>query len=144
MAKKAALTLLAMPSLLILSYALDVAATAMKAYASSTFRVLDTTWGHVLIEFVFAGAVIVLVWLVLTKLENKMLVGWLFLVVGLLTFFISTPFQFTLGYIWGPTPVPLRGWVFSFLRSFSIYGFMTKASALIVVLGVLNLIRKPR
>ena len=123
---------------------IDAAIAAIKVFASSTFRVMDAAWGHVLVEFVFAGAVILLVWLVFTKRENKVLVGWLFLVVGLLTFFISTPFQFTLGYIWGPTPVPLRGWVFSFLRSFSIYGFMTKASALIVVLGVLNLIRKPR
>ncbi len=144
MSRKGALPLLAMAGFLILSYGLDVATTKIKAFAGSTFRVLDAAWGHVLAEFVFAGAVILLVWLVWTKHENKLLVGWLFLVVGLITFFISTPFRLYLGYIWSATPFPQRGWFYHFLLSFSFYGFFTKASALIVVLGLVDLLRKPR
>jgi hypothetical protein len=144
MTKKGTLPLLAMPGLLILSYGLDVATATVKAFASSTFRAILAAWGHVFVEFVFAGAVILLAWLVLTKRENKLLVGWLFLVVGLITFFISTPFRYYLSYIWGATPAPHRGWFYYFLSSFGFYGFMTKASALIVVLGLVNLIRKPR
>jgi hypothetical protein len=144
MTKKGALPLLVMPGFLILSYGLDVAIKIIKAFAGSTFRVMDAAWGHVLVEFVFAGAAILLVWLVLTKRENKLLVGWLFFVVGLISFFISTPFQIFLSSLMSAPPTPLRGWLYFFLLSFGFYGFFTTASALIVVLGLVNLLRKPR
>ena len=144
MTKKGALPLLAMPVFLILSYGLDGAIATIKAFASSTFRVMDATWGHILVEFVFAGALLLLVWLVLTNSENKLLAGWLFLVIGLIAFFISTPFQVYLGTIWSGIPVPQRGWFYYFILSFSFYGFFTKASALIVVLGLMELFRRPR
>jgi hypothetical protein len=144
MTKKEALPLLAMPGFLILSYGLDVAIATIKAFASSTFRVIDAAWGHVLVEFVFAGAVILLVWLVLAKREKKLLVGWLFFAIGLIALFISTPFQIYLSAIMSAPPAPLRGGFYYFLLSFGFYGFFTKASALIVVLGLVNLLRKPR
>ena len=143
MAKKGLLTLLAMPAFLILTYSLDAAIAAIKVFASSTFRVMDAAWGHVLVEFVFAGAVLLLVWLVLTSRKNKRLVGWLFLIAGLIAFFISTPFQIFLGTIWGGLPVPQRGWFYYFIMSFSFYGFFTRAGALIAGLGLVHLLRKP-
>ena len=114
----------------------------LKAFAGSTFRVMDAAGGQLLVEFVFAGAVVLFVWLVLTKRENKLQVGWLFFVVGLIAFFISTPFQIYLGTIMSAPSAPLRGWFDIFLLSFGFYGFFTKASALIVVLGLVDLIRK--
>jgi hypothetical protein len=144
MTNKGALSLLAMPGFLILSYVLDVATTTIKAFASSTFRVMEAAWWHVLVEFVFAGAVIFLVWLILTKRENKLLVGWLFFVVGLIAFFISTPFQIYLRAIMSASLAPQRSWFYYSLLSFDFYGFFAKASALIVVLGLVVLLRKPR
>jgi hypothetical protein len=108
MTKKEVLPLMALPVFLALSYGLDVATAAIQAFASSTFRVMESAWGHVLIELVFAGAVIALVWLVLPKHENKLLVGWLFLVVGLIAFYISTPFRIYLSAMLSASPAPLR------------------------------------
>jgi hypothetical protein len=144
MMKKEVLPLLAMPAFLLFSYGLDVVTAAIKAYSSSTFKVMAATCGHVLVEFVFAGAVILLVWLVVTKHENKLLIGWLFFAVGLIALFISTPFRIYFGYFWNAVPVLHRGWLYHFWLSFNSYGFFTKAGALIVVLGLVELLRKPR
>jgi hypothetical protein len=143
MSKKAVLPLVAMPLFLILSYGLDGAAAAIKAFSSSTFRVMQATWGHVLVEFVFAGAVLFTIWLVLTNRAHRRLVGWLFLGFGLIAFFISTPFQLYIGTLWGGVPVTHRGWFYHFILSLGFYGFVTRAGALIVVLGLVNLFRKP-
>jgi hypothetical protein len=144
MSKKGALPLLAMPVFLILSCAIDGAAAAIQAFSSSTFRVMEATWGHVLVELVFAGAVIFMAWLVLTTRANQRLAGWLFLAVGLVAFFISTPFQIALGSLWAGVPVSQRGWLYHFILSLGFYGFLTRAGALIVVLGLVDLFRKSR
>jgi hypothetical protein len=158
MAKKAALPLLAMLGLLILSYEMDVAKVALKAFRASTFN-FSTIWIDFLIELVFAGVVIFLAWFILIKHEKDALAGWGFVVTGLLAFFLSTPFSIYLHSLFnvGIPPYKIRDFPFFlknyyfflrnfyfFLSSFTFFGFLTKASAITTMLGAAHLLRKPR
>jgi hypothetical protein len=144
MTKKAALPLLAIPVFLIMAYGLDAAIIKIKVITGPTFRTLEAIWGHVLIELVFAWMVVLLVWLVWMSRGNKLLIGLPTFLLGLIAFFISTPFRIYLGDLFSAPPVPQRGWFYYFLLSFNSFGFFTKASALIVSLGLVELFRKPR
>jgi hypothetical protein len=135
MTKKEALPLLAMPSLLILSYGLDVAIAALKAFRASTF-LFYTVWMDILIEFVFAGAVIFLIWLVLVKCEKDLLVGWVFVATGLIALYIFTPYGY---YLTGWNPI----WPLGFSPP-ALIGFLAKASALTTMLGAAHLLRRTR
>jgi hypothetical protein len=144
MAKKEPLPLLAMLVFLILAYGLDAAITKIKVVTGPTFRTLEAIWGHVLIELAFACLVVLLVWLVWISRGNKWVIGGPTFLVGLIAFFISTPFNIYLGDLLGASPVPQRGWFYYFLLSFNSFGFFTKAGALIIILGLVELLRKPR
>jgi len=135
MTKKEALPLLAMPGLFILSYGFDDAIAALKAFRASTF-IFTTLWIDILIEFVFAGAVIFLIWLVLVKCGKDLLVGWVFVVTGLIALFIVTPYGYYL------IPRNLRDFL-GFSPPVSI-GFLAKAGALTTMLGAAHLLRRPR
>jgi hypothetical protein len=41
--------------------------------------VLDADWDYLLVDFTFAGAVLLLAWLVLAARERRLLTGWLWL-----------------------------------------------------------------
>ncbi|MFA5873520.1 MAG: hypothetical protein WC832_06115 [Anaerolineales bacterium] len=135
MTKKKALSLLAMPSLLILSYGLDDAIAALKAFRASTF-IFTTAWIDVLLEFVFAGAVIFLIWLALVWCEKDLLVGWAFVVTGLIAFVVFTPYTHYL--------IARNIRDFLGLRPPIFIGFLSKASALTTMLGAAHILRKPR
>ena len=110
MTKKAALPLLTMLGLLILSYGLDIAIVALMAFCNAAFT-FTTLWIDILIEFVFAGAVIFLVWLVLVKCGKDLLVGWVFVVTGLIALFIFMSY----GYYfmpWNPGDFLRISWAF--------------------------------
>jgi hypothetical protein len=79
MTKKAVLPLLAMPGLFLLSYGLDTTMAAIKSFSSSTFSILDAAWDYLIVDFTFAGVVLLLVWLVLAARERRLLTGWLWL-----------------------------------------------------------------
>jgi hypothetical protein len=144
MAKKEAIPLLAMAGFLILAYGFDTALIKIKIVTGSTFRTLEAIWGQILIELVFACLVVLLVWLVWKSRGNKWVIGGPILLVGLIAFFISTPFIIYLGDLLGTSPFPQRGWLYFFLLSFNSFGFFTRAGALIIILGLVELLRKPR
>jgi hypothetical protein len=155
--KKKVLPLLAMLIFFITAWGLDQAKTVLKNYRSST---LNTTnlWVDILLELVFAGLAILLVWLVLIKFKRSALVGWGFVVVGLLALILSSPYHFYITnlfnvevpprYIRDDYSILMQGY-FSmvlffrgFIHMFSIFGFFTRASAFATALGVANFFRK--
>ena len=155
--KKNVLPLLAMVIWLLASWGLDLAKTALKNFRSSTF-IMTNLWVDLVIELVFAGLVILLVWLVLVKHKKSTLVGWVFIIIGLLALFQShtvrllIPRHFNIDvpprYIRDDYSVFVQIYysfiigISSFLNSIPILGFFTKASALLTALGVANFFRK--
>jgi hypothetical protein len=157
--KNKVLPLLAIVLWLITSWGFDEAKTALKNYRSSTFNNTNL-WVDFLIELVFAGLVLLLVWLVLFKFKKSALLGWSFVVIGLLAFYLSTPYRTYLTSLFTNIEIPPRylrddypffmqtyfSFIINFskfLRGFSSLGFVTKASALTLALGVANIFRKP-
>ncbi|MGZ6346636.1 MAG: hypothetical protein ACXWNC_03560, partial [Anaerolineales bacterium] len=101
MAKKEVFPLLAMSVFIVLAYGLDAAITKIKVVTGATFRTMEAIWGQVLIELVFACLVVLLVWLVWIGRGNKWVIGGPTFLVGLIAFFISTPFKIYLGDLLG-------------------------------------------
>jgi hypothetical protein len=159
MEKKSAIPLLAMGFFLIISWGFDLAKAALKNSRISTFT-LTNLWVDLLIELVFAGMVILFVWLILFKVQKSSLVDWIFIILGLLAFLQSTPFKIYLNpfssidipprYIRDDYSIFIQGYYSivigfsSFLSRIPIFGFFTRASALITALGVTNFFRKSR
>ncbi len=82
MEKKRAIPLLAMVLFSITSWGFDLAKAALKNSRISTFT-LTNLWVDLLIELVFAGLVILFVWLILFKVQKSSLVGWIFILLGI-------------------------------------------------------------
>ncbi len=159
MEKKSAIPLLAMGFFLIISWGFDMAKAALKDFRSRTF-IQTNLWVDLLIELVFAGLVILFVWLILVRYKKSSLVGWIFLILGLLAFFQATPFKMYLDPFSGITIPPryirddysifIQGYysiiigLSGFLARIPVFGFFTRAGALITALGVTNFFRKSR
>jgi hypothetical protein len=158
MISKKGYPILAMLGLLASAYGFDRAIAALQDLFNHTFLYNAAYSVAILIELIFAGMVILLAWLVLVKYKKSALVGWVFVVIGLLAFFLSTPYSIYLHSFFnvGIPPYKIKDFPFfvknyyfflgsfsSFLRSFTFFRFFTKASALIIVLGLANLLRKP-
>jgi hypothetical protein len=158
-ANKKALPLLAMVLFFIVSWGFDQAKTALKNYRSHTFN-MTNLWVDVLMELVFAGLVIFLGWLVLIKFNKSALVGWSFVIVGLLALFISSPYQLYVPHFFNIKVPPryirddysffiqayysLVLFFSGFIYRFTVFGFFTRASAFAITTGVANFFRKPR
>ena len=119
-----------MTGLLVLAYGLDRADEALRRYRTMTFKVLEIYWIGILIDLVFAGALVFLAWLVLVKSKRDMTIGWLFVIVGLLAIFLSTPYGW---HLVSRIPNPLFG-----------FNLFRKAAAFIAMLGLADLLDKTR
>jgi hypothetical protein len=119
-----------MIGLLALAYGLDRAGDALRRYRAMTFKILETYWIGLLIDLVFAGALVLLAWLVLIRSKKDMTIGWLFVIVGLLAIFLSTPY----------------GWHLVSRISNPLLGFnlFREAAAFIAMLGLVDLLDKTR
>ncbi len=129
-----------MTGLLVLAYGLDRADEALRRYRTMTFKVLEIYWIGILIDLVFAGALVLLAWLVLVKSKRDMTIRWLYVIVGLLAFFLSTPYSWNLI---NRIPFPLSISIILTSLGFNLFR-VREAAAFIAVLGLADLLRKPR
>ncbi len=166
MTKNKVLPLAAMTGMLVVAYLLDKASTAVHNFFSSTFR---TSAGYsllILFEILFAGLAIFLVWLVLGRSNRSFLVGSVFIGIGLLGLFVSSPFRHFLPSIPFPQMALYRYQIqdlpffqryityflwninngigmWHFFTPIASLQFFTRTSALTFILGVIKLIQKP-
>jgi len=105
-----------------------------------TFKMLETFWIDLLLVLVFAGALVLLAWLVLVKSERDMTIGWVYVIVGLLAFFLSTPYSWNLI---NRIPFPLSISIILTSLGFNLFR-VREAAAFIAMLGLADLLRKPR
>ncbi len=129
-----------MTGLLVLAYGLDRADEALRRYRTMTFKMLETFWIDLLLVLVFAGALVLLAWLVLVKSKRDMTIRWLYVIVGLLAFFLSTPYSWNLI---NRIPFPLSISIILTSLGFNLFR-VREAAAFIAVLGLADLLRKPR
>ena len=132
--------LLSMIGLLALTYGMDRVGEALRRYRTMTFKMLETFWIDLLLVLVFAGALVLLAWLVLVKSERDMTIGWVYVIVGLLAFFLSTPYSWNLI---NRIPFPLSISIILTSLGFNLFR-VREAAAFIAMLGLADLLRKPR
>ena len=166
MTKNKVLPLAAMAGILVAAYLLDKASAGIHNFISSTFR---TGAGYsllLLFEIIFAGLVIFLVWLVLGRSKRSFLVGSVFIGIGLLGLFFSSPFRYILPSISFPQTALYRYQIqdLPFFQRYLTYffwninhgigmwyfftplaslQFFTRTSALTFILGIIKLLQKP-
>ena len=166
MTKNKVLPLAAMAGILFVAYLLDKASAGVHNFMSSTFRTSASYALLILFEIVFAGLVIFLVWLVLGRSKRSFLVGSVFIVIGLLGLFFSSPFRHILPSISLPQTALYRYqiqdlpffqryltyffWninhgigIWHFFTPIASLQFFTRTSILTFILGVIKLIQKP-
>lgn len=132
--------LLSMIGMLALTYGLDRASDALHRYRTTTFKVLETYWIDLLLDLVFAGALVLLAWLVLVKSKRDTTIEWLFVIVGSLAFYLLTPYSWNL---LNAIPHPRS---LNFLASLGYEGYeiSREAAAFIAMLGLADLLSKSR
>jgi hypothetical protein len=167
MTKNRVIPLAAMVGVLFLAYVLDRLTVTVKDYMRSTFHMYQGYILLILLEFLFAGIVILLFWLTMARSKRSVLVGTVFVVVGMIAllypiFFrsllTSIPLPYTDLYRYQLQDLPsfqkifatlfwnyshgTRFWLIS--SSPLSFQFITKASVLITLLGVVKFFQKPR
>jgi len=166
MTRSKVLPLAAMAGILVVAYLLDKASAGIHNFISSTFRTSEGYSVLILFEILFAGLVIFLVWLVLGRSKRSFLVGSIFIGIGLLGLFFSSPFKLFLPSISLPQTTLYRYQIqdLPFFQRYLTYflwninhgigmwhfftpvaslQFFTRTSALTLILGVIKLIQKP-
>ncbi len=157
------LPILVVLAFLLASWTLDLASTSIHNFAAATFR---TTLGYtllLLIELVFAGLVLFLAWYYFFKTGRSVTAGAIFIVFGLLGLIFSSHLRVLLPSISRPgiflyqiqdLPQPQRAftylmWYLShqtgparFLSTMVSFGYLTKASAITLLMGVIAFFRR--
>lgn len=166
MTKNRVIPLTAMAGGLVLAYVLDKVTTVVKSFIGSTHQVYRGYYWLALLEIFFAGMVILLVWLTMVKSKRSILVGVIFVVVGLICLLRSTFFRFSILSIIPNPYVNLYRYQLQDLPFFQraiatllwnlnhghylqglgtplAFQYFTKASALTTLLGVIKFFQKP-
>jgi hypothetical protein len=93
-------------------------------------KIVSTSTAYILSIIVLFIVLIALIWIALFADDRDNLVGFLFLLVGLITLWLSTPYSYAL-------IAPAAGsQMYAFLENFGEFGFLTVAGAIITVLGI--------
>jgi hypothetical protein len=93
-------------------------------------RIVSASTAYILSIIVLFIVLIALIWIALFADDRDNLVGVLFLLVGLITLWLSTPYSYAL-------IAPMLGsQTYAFLENFGEFGFLTVAGAIITVLGI--------
>ena len=93
-------------------------------------RIVSASTAYILSIIVLFIVLIALIWIALFADDRDNLVGFLFLLVGLITLWLSTPYSYALI---APT---VGSQMYAFLENFGEFGFLTVAGAIITVLGI--------
>jgi len=93
-------------------------------------RIVSASTAYILSIIVLFIVLIALIWIALFADDRDNLVGVLFLLVGLITLWLSTPYSYALI---APT---VGSQMYAFLKNFGEFGFLTVAGAIITVLGI--------
>jgi hypothetical protein len=159
MSRQKIIGIAAMAGWLVAAYFMDRAVRALQLYSSRTFRTTVPFAIATFFELLFAGMAVFLFWLLLVRINKSSLVGWICLALGLAAFFLGSPFRIYLSarfsnglllyqirdlpFIQRNFQYLVRG-IYAFLNSFTILGFFADAGAFTFVLGLANLLRKPK
>ena len=94
-------------------------------------RIVSASTAYILSIIVLFIVLIALIWIALFADDRDNLVGFLFLLVGLITLWLSTPYSYAL-----IAPTAGSSQMYAFLENFGEFGFLTVAGAIITVLGI--------
>jgi hypothetical protein len=86
MGKNRTAVVLALLTVLILAFGMDVLRVSLRAYRAATFSTASSVWWNTGINLVFALSMLWLAWLLIIKNRDDRVSGMIFFIVGLLVF----------------------------------------------------------
>jgi hypothetical protein len=130
--KRKMFLLLAIAGFLAISAGFDEASMALHDFRIRTFT-FTTWWIDWLLELSFAGLTILITWMILAR-GKDLLLGCIFIFMGGITLLLFSPYRHLSGLV---LRLPIV-----FAPQF--IGFLTRACALTLALGLTSLLQKPR
>lgn len=158
MAKQKWLSIAAVLAGFLVSYLFDILVRAFSLYSARTMQLAVPFAARMAVELLFAAMMAFLFWLIVIRYAKSNLTGGLLIALGMVAFALASPYLlfsasqannstvlFTrtsnLPFLQS-TLIYLSGKAFFFTRSLTPFGYLSKAAALTIAIGVVDLLRK--